>query len=41
VRTLDDLLSYVESKKPGEKVTLRVVRDGEETDVVLTLAGPG
>ena len=31
VRTLDDLLSYVESKKVGDKVTLRVIRDGKET----------
>jgi S1-C subfamily serine protease len=40
VRTLDELLSYVESKKPGEKVTLRVVREGKEIDVPITLAGP-
>jgi S1-C subfamily serine protease len=41
VRTLDDLLSYVESKKVGEKVTLRVIREGKEMDISLTLAAPG
>jgi S1-C subfamily serine protease len=40
VRTLDDLLSYVETKKAGEAVKLRVIRDGKETDVPMTLAGP-
>jgi S1-C subfamily serine protease len=40
VKTLGDLLSYVESKKVGEKVTLRVVREGEQIDVAVTLAGP-
>jgi S1-C subfamily serine protease len=41
VRTLDELLSYVESKKAGDKVTLRVIRDGKEIDVPVTLTGPG
>jgi S1-C subfamily serine protease len=38
VRTLDDLLSYVETKKAGEPVKLRVIRDGKEIDVQMTLA---
>jgi len=41
VRTLDDMLSYVESKKAGEKVTLRLIREGKEIDVPVTLTGPG
>ena len=40
VKTLDDLLSYVESKKVGERVVLRVVREGEQQDVAVTLAAP-
>jgi S1-C subfamily serine protease len=40
VKTLDDLLSYVESKKAGERVVLRVIREGEKIDVSVTLAGP-
>jgi S1-C subfamily serine protease len=40
VRTLDDLLSYVEGKKAGEKVTLRIIREGKELDVPVTLSGP-
>jgi S1-C subfamily serine protease len=39
VRTLDDLLSYVEGKRAGETVKLRVIRDGKEVDVPVTLAG--
>jgi S1-C subfamily serine protease len=37
VKTLDDLLSYVESKKPGDTVVLRVVRDGQRMDVPVEL----
>ncbi len=40
VKTLDELLGYVESKKPGDRVVLRVVREGEEYDVPIDLAGP-
>jgi len=40
VKTLDDLLSYVEGKKVGERVVLRVVREGEQQDVAVTLAAP-
>jgi len=40
VRTLDDLLSYVEAKRAGETVKLRVVREGKEIDVPVTLASP-
>jgi len=37
IRTADDLLEVVESKKPGEKVVVTVVRDGRRTDVEVTL----
>jgi S1-C subfamily serine protease len=40
VKTLDDLLSYVETKKAGETVRILVIRDGKELDLPLTLAGP-
>jgi S1-C subfamily serine protease len=40
VRTMDDLLTYVESKKVGEKVVLNVVRDGDEVDVPVELEEP-
>jgi S1-C subfamily serine protease len=37
VRTVDDLLHAFEAKAPGEKVTLRVVRDDTPREVTLTL----
>ena len=37
VNTLDELLTYVESKKAGDTVVLGVVRDGEKTDVPVEL----
>jgi S1-C subfamily serine protease len=40
VRTLDEMLSYVESKKAGDKVTLKVIREGKEIEMPLTLTGP-
>ncbi|HXG11611.1 MAG TPA: trypsin-like peptidase domain-containing protein [Gemmataceae bacterium] len=36
-RSFDDLLSYVESKKPGDLITLTVVREGERLDIPVTL----
>jgi len=41
VKTLDDLLGAIEAHRPGEKVTLRVMRDGKPLDVELTLAEGG
>jgi S1-C subfamily serine protease len=38
VKTLDDLLSYVESKKPGDEVTFRIIREGKALDVPVKLA---
>ena len=40
VRTGDDLLGDVEAKRPGDEVTLTVLRDGRRVDVPLTLGGP-
>jgi S1-C subfamily serine protease len=37
IRSLDDLLSYVEGKKPGDTVTLQIIREGQRTDVPVTL----
>lgn len=37
VKTLDDLLSHVESKKPGQEVTLRIIREGQRLEVPVTL----
>src|SRR5262249_47050803 len=37
VRSFDDFLSYVESKKPGDKVTLTIVREGKTMNVPLQL----
>jgi len=40
VRTVDDLLSYVEEKAAGDQVTLSILRDGEPTSITVRLA-PG
>lgn len=37
VKTLDDLLTHVETKKAGEKVVLGVMRDGEMIEVPVEL----
>jgi hypothetical protein len=37
VKTLDDLLSYIESKKPGDRVSFHIVREGESYEVPVTL----
>lgn len=37
VRTLDDLESYIEEKKPGEQVVLTIVRQGYRRDVTVRL----
>jgi S1-C subfamily serine protease len=37
VRTLDDLLTYIETKKVGDKVVLNVIRDGEQIEVPVEL----
>jgi S1-C subfamily serine protease len=37
VRRADDLLAIVDSKKPGEQVTVTVLREGRRVDVPVTL----
>jgi S1-C subfamily serine protease len=37
VRSLDDLLSYVEAKKPGDAVTFTVRREGKRVEVRVEL----
>ena len=37
VETTDDLLNALEQHKPGERVVLKVLREGKETQVPLTL----
>lgn len=37
IRTAGDLLSIVESKKPGSEVNVTVIRDGREVNVAVTL----
>lgn len=37
VKTLDELLSYVETKKAGETVQLGIMRDGQPTEVAVQL----
>jgi S1-C subfamily serine protease len=39
VETADDLLTYLDSKRPGERVTLRVLRDGQKIDIPIVLSG--
>jgi S1-C subfamily serine protease len=37
VKSLDDLLGYVESRKPGDKVVVTVLREGQKIDVTVDL----
>jgi len=37
VRSVDDLMTLVESKKPGDEVIVTVIRDGEQTQVPVKL----
>lgn len=39
VESADDLLSYLDSKRPGERVVLKVLRDGKKIDIPLELGG--
>uniref|UniRef100_A0A7C4QPS2 Trypsin-like serine protease n=1 Tax=Schlesneria paludicola TaxID=360056 RepID=A0A7C4QPS2_9PLAN len=38
VKTIDDFLSYVEQKRPGDQVVLTIIRDGQRLDVPLILS---
>ena len=37
VRTVDEMLSLIEQKKPGDRAVVSVVRDGRQVDVEVTL----
>jgi S1-C subfamily serine protease len=37
VKTFDDLLAYVESKKPGDTVTVKFIRDGQPYEAEVKL----
>ena len=38
VATMDELTDVVQSKQAGDELTLTILRDGEEQEVVVTLA---
>ena len=38
IANAEDFLSYIEGKRPGDDVTLTIIRDGRKTSVALTLA---
>jgi len=35
--TFDDLATYIDTKQPGDKITLHIVRDGNKMDIDVTL----
>ncbi|HYW79639.1 MAG TPA: trypsin-like peptidase domain-containing protein [Thermoguttaceae bacterium] len=37
IRSVDDLMNLVESRKPGDEVVVTVIRDGKQTQVPVTL----
>jgi len=39
VTTADDFLSYIETKRPGQQIQVRVIRDGQEIEVPVVLGG--
>ncbi|MFQ5731374.1 MAG: S1C family serine protease [Planctomycetaceae bacterium] len=39
VKTADDFLAHIESKRPGDRVVLTIVRDGRKQKVTVTLGG--
>jgi S1-C subfamily serine protease len=39
MKTFDDLANYVDSKQVGDKVSLKVHRDGKDIDITATLKG--
>jgi S1-C subfamily serine protease len=39
VKSVGDFREAIESRKPGESVTLTVIRDGQEVDIQIQLAG--
>ncbi|HSG68816.1 MAG TPA: PDZ domain-containing protein, partial [Planctomycetaceae bacterium] len=39
VVSADDLLTYLDSKRPGDRITLEVLRNKQKTELVLVLGG--
>lgn len=39
VKTVDEFLTEIESRQPGQPVTIGILRDGQAQDVTVTLAG--
>ncbi|MCA9041918.1 MAG: trypsin-like peptidase domain-containing protein [Planctomycetaceae bacterium] len=39
VQSVDDFLTYIETKKPGDQVVIDVLRDGERTRITVKLTG--
>ena len=37
IRTVDEFLTYVEDKKPGDTIRIKVIRSGKETEIPLKL----
>jgi S1-C subfamily serine protease len=37
VKDADDLIKYIRERKPGDTVTLKVLRNGQFKDVKITL----
>lgn len=37
--TVDDFLTYIETKRPGDEVTLRILRGNQQQDISVTLGG--
>jgi S1-C subfamily serine protease len=37
VKDADDLIKYVRERKPGDSVTLRILREGQFKEVRITL----
>jgi S1-C subfamily serine protease len=40
IASVDDFLSAIESKRPGEQIELTIIRDGQELKVPVVLGGP-
>jgi S1-C subfamily serine protease len=39
VTTADDFLSYIEEKKPGDSIVVKIIRDGKMVEVPVVLGG--
>ena len=39
VETADDFLGYIESKRPGDRIELTIIRDGKKMRVPVRLSG--